>query len=79
MSKRIDSLSNGDVVALTVHPSQFNEGYVLKNLTFDRIEGSGDDRRAVFSEGHPGSTLEIYRYNKRWAIASDARRVTLAS
>lgn len=80
MSKRIDSLTTGDIVTLTVHPSRFNGGYVMKDVIFDHMESAGDTRRAVFSEtGSDSDKFEVYRFNKRWAIASDARRVTLVS
>lgn len=80
MARRIDSLTAGEKVTLKVHNSSSNNGYILPDVYFVRIDGSGDTREAVFAE-HATATdgFSIYRANGRWAIASDARKVTLVA
>jgi hypothetical protein len=77
MAQRIDSLRQGAQVNLRVHSSSVNEGYDTVAF-FTGIVGEGDDRRAGFSYTNGGgSDFEAYRFNGRWAVSSDARRVTL--
>lgn len=78
MARRIDSLNPDENVNLKVHNSTFNEGYILKDMYFSRIEGFGDNRRAVFAD-QPGGpeAVSLYRHNGHWSIASDARKVSL--
>lgn len=77
MAKRIDSLVPGDEVTLKVHSSSSNSGYEM-DATFLRIEGAGDDRVAYFSDDkYDTEGFGVYRYQNRWSIASDARRVSI--
>lgn len=77
MARRIDSLTPGAQVSLRIHPSSSNEGYDTIAY-FVGIVGEGDDRRAGFSYTNGGgSDFDAYRFNGRWAVSSDARRLTL--
>lgn len=81
LAKRIDSLVPGEKVRLKVHPSTVNEGYEFDTVFIGIDASQGRDKRvARFGEtpgGHP--TVSLYRFDGRWAIASDARRVTLVA
>lgn len=80
MARRIDSLTAGEQVTLKVHNSASNEGYMLDGVYFLGIEGEGEDREALFSTVKNGAPdVPVYRYGNRWAIASDARKVTLVA
>lgn len=74
MARRIDSLVSGEEVVLRFHGSRAlgNAGYDDK-VIFERIEGEGEDRRAIFD------SFEAYRFNKRWVYGMSAERLSIVS
>jgi hypothetical protein len=83
MAIRIDSLKPGSKVTLRFMAEFQGKGHDWTDtVKFIRIEGEGDDRRAVFSDilGRGAySEWEAYRYNGRWAYGSSAETLRLVS
>lgn len=84
--KRIDSLKPGTRVTLAFHKrastAMAKGGRVdEEQFTFYRMEGEGDQRRAVFQyvEGpdNDANRWSAYRYEGRWAFGSSAERLQL--
>lgn len=72
MARRIDSLKPNETVTLRFNGSKSlgNEPFE-DSYTFLEIVGSGEDRRAMFTD------LEAYRYKGHWAYGTSAEKLTV--
>lgn len=79
MAKRISSLKEGENVRVLLHDSkQFGDEPYELDLIFKRIEGSGEDARALFED--PSSPdFEAYRDRGRCAYGMSSERFSLVS
>ncbi len=86
---RIDFLTVGDTVRLAFHGSKRlgNEEYT-DVVVFLGIEGTGDERRAVFGgvecprhlpeiKRECSCSWQAFRFHKHWAYGSSAERLSL--
>jgi hypothetical protein len=71
MAKRISTKNVGETFHLLLDKNPRMGRREEITATLLRIEGEGDDKRAVFSDEQIGE-WEAYRYNGRWAYGSSA-------
>lgn len=71
MAKRISTKNVGESFLLLLDKNRSMGQPQELTATLVRIEGEGDDKRAVFIDEEIGE-WEAYRYNGRWAYGSSA-------
>lgn len=71
MAKRISKKNEGQLFHLLFDKNTRWTGPVqdMKDVLLVKVEGSGDDARATFSDDQIGE-WEAYRYNGRWCYGS---------
>lgn len=76
MATRIDQLSPGQEVKLKFHGTKsFGNPAYEEVHTFLGMEGEGNDREAIFSDGY--IQWHAYRFEGRWAYGSSAEKLSL--